>query len=72
MGGPEGFGIFRNRRRLVTMFRKDAQKNEHVVIIYENDEGVFNSNGVFKEVRDLLFSSTLGYGRGSVLIIEKK
>ena len=69
--GPEGFS-YRDSRRLVTMTQKNDQKKGHVVLIYENDERVFDSNGVFKKGGDLLFSNTLGYDMGSVLIIEKK
>lgn len=69
--GPEGFG-YRESRRLVTMLRKDDPKSGHVVLIYENDAAVFDSNGVFKKVEDLIMSGIWGYDRGSVLIIEKK
>ncbi len=69
--GPEGFG-YRDSRRLVTMIQKNDRKKGHVVLIYENDERVFDSDGVFKKVGDLLFSDNLGYDRGSVLIVEKK
>jgi hypothetical protein len=69
--GPEGFG-YRERRRLVTMVRKDDPKSGHVVLIYENDEKVFDSDGVFKKVGDLIMSGNWEYDRGSVLIIEKK
>jgi hypothetical protein len=69
--GPEGFG-YREHRRLVTMVRKDDPKSGHVVLIYENDEKVFDSDGVFKKVADLIMSDNWGYERGSVLIIEKK
>ena len=68
--GPEGFS-YRERRRLVTMVRKDDPKIGYVVLIYENDENVFDSDGVFKKVGDLLFSGTSGYERGAVLIVEK-
>jgi len=68
--GSEGFS-YREWRRLVTMVRKDDPKSGHVVLVYENDEGVFDSDGVFKKVGDLLFSGTLGYDRGAVLIVEK-
>jgi hypothetical protein len=61
--GPEGFS-YRDSRRLVTMIQKDNQKKGHVVLIYENDKGMFDSNGVFKNVGDLLFSSRLGYDMG--------
>jgi len=69
--GPEGFG-YRERRRLVTMIRKDDPKKGHVVLIYENDEKVFDSDGVFKKAGDLLFSDTLGYNKGSVLIVDER
>jgi hypothetical protein len=56
---PEGFG-HRESRRLVTMFQTDDPKSGHVVLIYENDENVFDSNGVFKKVADLTMSGVRG------------
>ena len=69
--GPEGFG-HRESHRLVTMFQKDDPKSGHLVLIYENDENVFGSNGVFKKVGTSPCRAFGGYDRGSVLIIEKK
>jgi hypothetical protein len=68
---PEGFG-YRESGLLVTMFRKEDPESGHVVLIYENDEDVFDYNGVFKKVADLIVSGIWGYARGSLLIIEKK
>jgi hypothetical protein len=56
----------------VTMIRKADPAKGHVVLIFENDEKVFDSDGVFKQVGDILFSDTLGYNRGSVLIVDEK
>jgi len=70
--GPEGFGRFRDYRRLVSMFRKNDPNKGHVVLIYENDEGIFDAAGVFKKVSDIVFSDMLGYNRGPVWRIEKK
>jgi hypothetical protein len=72
VSGPEGFAKFRDHRRLVTMFRKDDPESVHVVLIYENDERLFDPDGLFNEVRDLLFPSALGYEKGPALIIGKK
>jgi hypothetical protein len=69
--GPNGFG-YRESRRLVTMVRKDDPKSGHAVLIFENDQGLFDSDGIFKQVGDLLFSNNLGYDMGSVLIIKRK
>jgi hypothetical protein len=55
----EGFG-HRESRRLVTMFQTDDPKSGHVVLIYENDENVFGSNGVFKKVADFTMSGIWG------------
>jgi hypothetical protein len=69
--GPEGFG-YRENRRIVTMIEKNDHTKGHAVLVYENDEGIFDSAGVFKKVGDILFTGTLEYDRGSVLIVEKK
>lgn len=70
--GPEGFGEFYNHRRLVFMFRKDDQTKGHVVLVYENDKGIFDSSKRFKQVGDILWADGLGYKLGPVLIVEKK
>ena len=44
----------------MTMIRKDDPKKGHVVLIYENDEKVFDSDGVFKKAGDLLFFRYVG------------
>jgi hypothetical protein len=72
VAGPEGFGKFHDYRRLVTMFRKSDPKDEHVVLIYENDSAMFDASGFFKTVGDIVWSDALGYGRGQVLRVEKK
>lgn len=72
VAGPEGFGLFHDYRRLVFMFKKDAPHEGHVVLIYENDNRIFDSSGTFKKVGDILFTGTLGYNRGSVVRIEKR
>jgi hypothetical protein len=69
--GPDGFGCHRERRRLVLMERTDGSKTGHVVLVYENDEGIFDSSGFFKQVGDLLLAPTLGYRLTNVLLIEK-
>jgi hypothetical protein len=70
--GPEGFGRFRGFRRLVSMLRKDDPTKGHVVLIYEHDQAIFDSSGVFKRVGDIVWSDRLGYNRGAVLRIENK
>lgn len=70
--GPEGFGRFRDSRRLVSMFRKDDQTKGHVVLVYEHDQAIFDSSHVFKQVGDIVWSDRLGYNRGPVLRIEKE
>lgn len=69
--GPEGFGRFRDFRRLVTMFRKDDPANGHVVLIYEEDRDIFDASGRFKKVGDIIISSTIGYDRGPVWKVER-
>jgi hypothetical protein len=51
---------------------KNDQTRGHAVLVYENDERIFDATGVFKKIGDILFTGTLGYDRGSVLIIETK
>ena len=72
IAGPEGFGRFRDSRRLVEMFQKGDPTKGHVVLIYEHDQAIFDSSGVFKQVGDIVWSDRLGYDRGPVLRIEKK
>jgi len=72
IAGPEGFGIFRDSRRLVSMFRKDDPTKGHVVLMYENDQGIFDSSGIFKQVGDIVWSDRFGYNRGPVLRIGKR
>jgi hypothetical protein len=72
VAGPEGFGQFYNYRRLVFMVRKDDPTNAHVVLVYENDRDIYDSSGVFKKVSDILWTDTLGYSRGPILLIEKR
>jgi hypothetical protein len=69
--GPDGLGRYRERRRLVSMDKTDGSKTGHVVLVYENDEGIFDSSGFFKQVGDVLFAPTLGYRLTNVLLIEK-
>ncbi|HEV2487615.1 MAG TPA: hypothetical protein VGT08_18990 [Terracidiphilus sp.] len=69
--GPEGFGRFRDFRRLVTMFRKDDPASGHVVLIYEDDRDIFDASGRFKKVGDIIVSSQIGYNRGPVWKVEK-
>jgi hypothetical protein len=71
VAGPEGFGRFRDYRRLVLMFQKRNPNRGHVVLVYQNDEAVFDAAGVFKQVGDIVWSDTLGYNRGSVVKVEK-
>jgi hypothetical protein len=69
--GPEGFGRFRDFRRLVTMFRKDDPASGHVVLIYEYDQDIFDASGRFKKVGDIIVSSQIGYNRGPVWKVER-
>ena len=69
--GPEGFGRFRDFRRLVTMFRKDNPASGHVVLIYEDDRDIFDASGRFKKVSDIIVSSQIGYNRGPVWKVER-
>jgi hypothetical protein len=68
--GPNGFG-YRERRRLVTMTQTADPTKGHVVLIYENDENIFDSSGRFKKVSDLLAAGWWGYKLGDVLVFEK-
>ena len=67
---PEGFS-YRERRRIVTMIKKKDQTKGHAVLVYENNEGIFDAASIFKRVDDIFSTGTLGYNIGSVLIIEK-
>ena len=69
--GPEGFGRFRDFRRLVTMFRKDDPASGHVVLIYEDDRDIFDASGRFKKVGDIIVSSEIGYNRGPVWKVKR-
>jgi hypothetical protein len=71
VAGPNGFGQFHEYRRLVVMFQKKDPKNGHVVLIYENNSGIFDASGVFKKVSDILFTGTLGYDRGPVICVRR-
>ena len=71
IAGPEGFGRFRDFRRLVSMFQKTDPAKGHVVLIYEDDRAIFDSSGVFKKVSDIVMSGIWGYDRGFVLRIVK-
>jgi hypothetical protein len=68
--GPDGFG-YRERRRLVTMKEIANQNNGHVVLVYENDSGIFDSSSKFKDVSQLLWAQSWGYKLGDVFLIEK-
>lgn len=70
--GPEGFGEFHSQRRLVFMSQKKDQTKGHVVLVYENDSGIFDSSKRFKQVGDLLWADHFGYKMDSVFILEKK
>jgi hypothetical protein len=70
--GPEGFGKFHEHHRLVAMYRKDDLTNGHVILIYAFDKGVFDAEGVFKEVSHILWSDRFGYNRGFVWRIQKR
>lgn len=72
LAGPEGFGQFREYRRMISMFLKKDPTQGHVVLVYENDSDIFDAAGVFKRVGDIVWSDTLGYNRGSVVKIEKE
>jgi hypothetical protein len=72
IAGPEGFGMFRDFRRLVSMYQKTDPTKGHVVLIYEDDGAIFDSSGVFKKVSDIVMSGIWGYDRGFVLRIVKK
>ncbi len=68
--GPEGFG-YREQRRLVFMKRIAADGSGHVILIYENDESIFDTDSKFKKMADLLMARGMGYEICDVLLIDK-
>ena len=67
---PDGFGRYRDRRRLVTMTQTSDSTQGHVVLIYENDADVFDSSNTFKKVDDLLSAPMRGYRIDHILVID--
>jgi hypothetical protein len=68
--GPNGFG-YGEERRLVFMRRIARDGSGHVVLIYEDDKSVFDTNNKFRKPADFLMARGMGYEIDDVLLIEK-
>jgi len=67
----EAIGLCPNRRRLVTLHRMADPNDGHMILVYEDNETVFDSSGKFKKIAHFICASSWGYKVDGVLVIEK-
>jgi hypothetical protein len=69
--GPEGLGLYRGHRRLVTISLIADRSRGHAFLVYEEDRDVFDSSGFIKKFSDIIRLRSFGYKIDDVLLIQK-